>query len=313
MRITCSAFALLLPVFLAGCSGNNRDIIEASGTIEGTDINIGAEVGGRVRELRVDEGSRVTAGDTLLVIDDTEYQIQLRQALANLASFDSGYRLAASGSRTEDVVQARALFENADADYKRMKTLLASQTITQKQYDDAYARFIAAEQTYRKLRTGLRPEEIEGTRVRRDLAAAQADLLRKKVRDCRIVSPSGGTVTLRGVEPGELVTPGMTVLRLTYLDRVKLTIYANETELGRLNLGQPAKVSIDAFGEGRQFDGKVTYISPVAEFTPKNVQTKEERTKLVFGVKIEVENADHALKPGLPADARIFTGQQPAR
>jgi HlyD family secretion protein len=306
MRLSFAA--LLLPIVLIGCSGNDKDTIEASGTIEGTDVNIGAEVGGRVAQLRVDEGSRVAAGDTLLVIDDTEYQIQLRQALANLASFASAYRLALSGSRTEDVLQAQAAFQNAEGDYQRMKTLLASQTITQKQYDDAYARYVAADQTLRKLKTGLRPEEIEGARVRRDYAAAQADLLRKKVRDCRIVSPSAGTVTLRGVEPGELVTPGMTVLRLTYLDRVKLTIYVNETALGRLNLGQPAKVSIDAFS--RQFDGSVTYISPVAEFTPKNVQTKEERTKLVFGVKIEIDNSDHALKPGLPADAKIFTGQK---
>jgi HlyD family secretion protein len=306
MRLSFAA--LLLPLVLIGCSGNDKDTIEASGTIEGTDINIGAEVGGRVAQLRVDEGSRVAAGDTLLVIDDAEYQIQLRQALANLASFASAYRLALSGSRTEDVLQAQAAFQNAEGDYQRMKTLLASQTITQKQYDDAYARYVAADQTLRKLKTGLRPEEIEGARVRRDYAAAQADLLRKKVRDCRIVSPSAGTVTLRGVEPGELVTPGMTVLRLTYLDRVKLTIYVNETALGRLNLGQPAKVSIDAFS--RQFDGSVTYISPVAEFTPKNVQTKEERTKLVFGVKIEIDNSDHALKPGLPADAKIFTGQK---
>jgi HlyD family secretion protein len=306
MRLSLAA--LLLPLVLIGCSGNDKDTIEASGTIEGTDINIGAEVGGRVAQLRVDEGSRVAVGDTLLVIDDTEYQIQLRQALANLASFASAYHLALSGSRTEDVLQAQAAFQNAEGDYQRMKTLLASQTITQKQYDDAYARYVAADQTLRKLKTGLRPEEIEGARVRRDYAAAQADLLRKKVRDCRIVSPSAGTVTLRGVEPGELVTPGMTVLRLTYLDRVKLTIYVNETALGRLNLGQPAKVSIDAFS--RQFDGSVTYISPVAEFTPKNVQTKEERTKLVFGVKIEIDNSDHALKPGLPADARIFTGQK---
>jgi HlyD family secretion protein len=180
-------------------------------------------------------------------------------------------------------------------------------------YDDAYARFVAAEQTYRKLKRGLRPEEIEGARVRRDQAAAQADLLRKKVRDCRILSPTRGTITLRGVEPGELVTPGMTVLRLTYLDRVKLTIYVNESELGKIKLGQKARVSIDSFGENQSLEGDVTYISPVAEFTPKNVQTKEECTKLVFGVKIEVDNPDQALKPGLPADARILTAETPGK
>jgi len=297
----------VLAVLLASCGGNKGDVIEASGTIEGTDVNIGVEVGGKVLRLLVDEGSRVATGDTLLVIDDTEYQIQLRQALANLASFESAYRLALEGSRTEDILQAKATYDNAREDNNRMRSLLDSHTVTQKQYDDAYSRFVAAEQTYRKLQRGLRPEEIAGARVRRDWAAAQSDLLKKKVRDCSVLAPSDGTITLRGVEPGELVTPGMTVLRSTYLDRVKLTIYVNETDLGRLQLGQPARVAIDAFKEGKYVEGKVTFISPVAEFTPKNVQTKEERTKLVFGVKIEIDNADHALKPGLPADARIVT------
>jgi HlyD family secretion protein len=188
-----------------------------------------------------------------------------------------------------------------------MKALLAEHSVTQKSYDDAYARFVAAEQTYRKLKSGLRPEEIEGARVRRDQAGAQADLLKKRVCDCRVLSPSAGIITLRGVEPGELVTPGMTVLRLTFLDRIKLMIYVNEADLGKVQLGQKALISIDSFGKGKSVEGKVTYISPLAEFTPKNVQTKEERTKLVFGVRIEAVNKDEALKPGLPADAVVLT------
>jgi HlyD family secretion protein len=298
-----AAFSLLL----SSCSGSSDGRIESSGTIEGTDVNIGVEVGGKISVVRAEEGSRVNAGDTLLEVDDTEYQIQLRQALANLASFESAYRLAVEGSRKEDVVQAEAAFRTAETDFSRMKALLAEHSVTQKSYDDAYARFVAAEQTYRKLKSGLRPEEIQGARVRRDQAAAQADLLKKRVRDCHLLSPSAGIITLRGVEPGELVTPGMTVLRLTYLDRIKLMIYVNEADLGKVQLGQTALITIDSFGKGKSVEGKVTYISPLAEFTPKNVQTKEERTKLVFGVRIEAANADGALKPGLPADAVILT------
>jgi len=300
-------------VLLNGCSGNSKDVIEASGTIEGTDVNIGTEVAGRVKELRVDEGSRVAKGDTLALIDDTEYQIQLRQASANLASFESAYKLAIEGSRKEDILQAEASYTAAKADYQRMKDLLASQTITQKQFDDVYARFVGAEQTYEKLKRGLRPEEINGARVKRDYAAAQVDLLRKKVRDCAILAPSAGTVTLRGVEPGELVTMGANLLRVTYLDRVKLTIYVSDADLGKVKLGQKAQVSIDSFDKARPLEGDVVYISPTAEFTPKNVQTKEERTKLVFGVKIEVDNPDGALKPGLPADARILLDRSTSR
>ena len=298
-----------LAAFLPGCSGNSKDVIEASGTIEGTDVNIGTEVGGKVKDVRVSEGTRVSKGDTLVIIDDAEYQIQLRQAQANLESFASAYRLAVEGSRQEDIIQAEAAFKTAESDYKRMKDLLASQAITQKQYDDVYSRYIAAQQTYEKLRRGLRPEEINGARVRRDYASAQADLLQKKVHDCVIAAPSNGTITLKAVEPGELVAVGSSVLRLTYLDKVKLTIYVNEAELGRVRLGQTAKVMIDTYEKGKSSDGTVIYISPTAEFTPKNVQTKEERTKLVFGVKVEVNNPDGALKPGLPADAQILTGQ----
>jgi HlyD family secretion protein len=307
MKLFC-ATAAASALFFSSCSRGTDGRIESSGTIEGTDVNIGVEVAGRITSLRVDEGSRVSPGDTLMIVDDTEYQIQLRQALANLASFESAYRLAAEGSRKEDVVQAEAAYRTAETDFSRMKALLAGHSVTQKNYDDAYTRYVAAEQTYRKLKSGLRPEEIRGSRVRRDQAAAQADLLRKRVRDCTILAPSSGIITLRGVEPGELVTPGMTVLRLTYLDRVKLMIYVNETDLGNVRLGQKTLISIDSFAKGKSVEGKVTYISPLAEFTPKNVQTKEERTKLVFGVRIEVENPDGALKPGLPADAVILTG-----
>jgi HlyD family secretion protein len=306
MRLLVPA-AAAFSVLLFSCSGSPDGRIESSGTIEGTDVNIGVEVSGKIGVVLVDEGSRVNAGDTLLVVDDTEYQIQLRQALANLASFESAYRLAVEGSRKEDVVQAEAAFRTAETDFSRMKALLAEHSVTQKSYDDAYARFVAADQTYRKLKSGLRPEEIEGARVRRDQAAAQSDLLKKRVRDCHVLSPSAGIITLRGIEPGELVAAGMTVLRLTYMEKVRLMIYVNEADLGKVRLGQTALIRIDSFGKEKSVEGKVTYISPLAEFTPKNVQTKEERTKLVFGVRIEAANPDGALKPGLPADAVVLT------
>jgi HlyD family secretion protein len=309
MRLTHpSTTAILATLLFAGCSGNSADTIEASGTIEGTDVNIGTEVAGRVKEVRVDEGARVSKGDTLLIIDDADYQIQLRQAMGNFDAAEAQYRLAVKGSRKEDILQAEAAFKSAQGDYNRMKELLASKTVTQKQFDDAEARYISAQQAYEKLKAGLRSEEITTARARRDQASAQADQLRKKVSDCYILAPSTGTVTLRAVEPGELVTMGANVLRITYLDRVKLTIYVNETDLGRVRLGQEASVKIDGDTE-QVHTGKVVYISPTAEFTPKNVQTKEERTKLVFGVKIEVDNKEGVLKPGLPADATIHTGQ----
>jgi HlyD family secretion protein len=261
-------------------------------------------VGGRVVTVGVEEGALVEPGDTLVVIDDTEYQLQLRQSLAAAKAADAQYRLARRGARMEDIVQAEASLKAAEADYQRMKDLLATETVTQKQFDDTEARYITAQQLYRKLSRGSRPEEIQAARALRDQAVASADYIRKKIDDCRITAPSSGTVTLRSVEPGELVSRGVNLVRITHLEKVKLTIYVNAIQLGKIRLGQEAEVRIDAYDE-TPFVGRVIYTSPVAEFTPKNIQTKEERTKLVFAVRIEVLNPDGVLKPGLPADATL--------
>jgi HlyD family secretion protein len=297
-----SLCAALLP--LAGCSGGDGDAIEASGTIEGTEITVASEVTGTVLAVRVSEGARVSRGDTLAVVDDTEYRIQHRQARANEQVQESAYRLILEGSRREDILQSEAAYRTAETDYRRMKDLLASNTVTRKQYDDAYNRYVAAEQTYRKLVTGSRRQEIEGARARAESAAAQAELLAKRMRDCIILAPAEGTVTLRGVEPGEFVAPGAATFRITNLDRVKLMIYVPEADLGNIRSGQEASIFVDSHPD-RAFPGTIVYISPVAEFTPKNVQTREERTKLVFAVKVEADNLEGILKPGMPADARV--------
>jgi HlyD family secretion protein len=303
-----SILILLVSVFL-GCNGNSDDVIEASGTIEGTDVNVSVEAAGKVLAVSVDEGSRVQKGDTLLILDDADYQLQYRQAIANLDAGEAQYRLALDGARKEDILQAEVMYKTAEADYQRMKELLASQTITQKQYDDVYARYISAQQSYEKLFRGLRKEEILAARARRDQAAAQVDQIAKKIRDCTLRAPVAGTVTLRVVEPGEFVGSSARVFRLTSLDEVDLTIYVPETQLGFVRLGQSAMISIDTY-EDKDFEGTVVHISDIAEFTPKNVQTKEERAKLVFGVKIKAKNPDGALKPGLPADARIDVSEK---
>ncbi|MGA9117018.1 MAG: efflux RND transporter periplasmic adaptor subunit [Bacteroidota bacterium] len=292
---------------LGGCGGGDPDAIMASGTIEGTAVQVGSEVAGRVKTVRAGEGDRVEAGDTLLVVDETDYLLQLRQAEAGRDAARAQYGLSREGFRAEDIVQAEAAFENARDDLERMTDLLASQTVTQKQFDDVRTRFVAAEQTYRKLSSGLRRQEVAAAHARLRQAEASCDLLAKKVRDCVILSPARGIVTLRGVEPGEILMPGGGAMQITSLERVKLTIYLNETDIGRIRLGQRARVNIDG-APGKDFPGTVVYISPHAEFTPKNVQTREERTKLVFAVRIEVENGSGDLKPGLPADARLTPG-----
>jgi HlyD family secretion protein len=177
-------------------------------------------------------------------------------------------------------------------------------TVSAKQFEDVQTRYTVAKQTYEKLKRGSRIEEIQMARARRDQASAQLLSLRKKFTDCVIAAPSAGTVTRRFVEPGEFVGMGVSIVRIANLSDMELMIYVPEGDLPFIRLGQTAEVKVDAFAD-RSFSGRVVFISPTAEFTPKNIQTKDERTKLVFGVKIKIANPDGALKAGIPADVTI--------
>jgi HlyD family secretion protein len=296
--------AFIIVLAFIGCSEGNKGEISASGTIETTEVTVSAKVGGQVVKLLVDEGSNVAKGDTLLQIDRSDLDIQLKQALANTAAAESQYKLIVLGPRKEDILQAEANFKNAQDDLKRAEDLFQASTVTQKHLDDAKTRYTVAEQIYEKLKSGSRPEEIEAARARRDLANAQADAIRKKISDSYVVAPMQGVITEKAVEEGDVVVQNGSLFRISRLDKVHLMIYVSEEELAKIKLGQSADVFIDAYPK-KSFPGKIIYISDVAEFTPKNVQTKEDRTKLVFGVKIGVPNPDRVLKPGMPADATI--------
>ncbi len=299
-----NTFLLGIMIIAAGCTSGNDKEISASGTIEATEVTVSGKVGGEVIRLVVDEGSNVKTGDTLAFIDPTDYLIQLKEAEANVAAMEAQYKLTLRGAREEDILQAEANFKNAESDLKRMEELWASKSITQKQLDDARTRFTVAQQTWEKMKRWSRPEEIIATRARRDQAHAQLESIKKKIQDCRITAPIGGIVTQKAVEQGELVGPSAPLFRISRLDKVNLMNYVSEQELGRVKLGQQARVQIDTYKE-KSFPGRVVYISPIAEFTPKNIQTKEDRTKLVFGVKLEVDNQEGILKAGMPADAYL--------
>jgi len=314
-----TSFLFILTAVLASCSSHHGGgTISASGTIEAVEVNVAAKVGGEVEERAVDEGYRVKAGDKLAVIDHATLDIQLRQAEAGIDLARAELVLLRNGARREDIQQAEAALKQADAnlqvagdDARRMRELAKNGSVTPKQKDDAEARLtvaeaqrIAASEALAKVRRLSRPEEIQAAEARLAQAVAAADLLRKTISDCTVVAPVGGIVTHKAVEKGELVSPGSAVVTLSELDSVYVMIYVTELEMGRVRLGDEAEVRIDAF-PAQAFPGRVTFISPEAEFTPKNIQTKEDRVKLVFGIKVEIDNREGLLKPGLPADATI--------
>jgi len=305
-------YLLFFLLLVGGCSGNSGKEISASGTIETVEVTVGAKVGGQIMELLTDEGSTVKTGDTLAIIDRSDLMIQFDQAKANADAGEAQYKLAVLGAREEDIAQAEATYKNAEDDLRRTEGLIKEGSIAQKQLDDARTRHILAKQNYDKIKKGLRPEEIDAARARRDQATAQMKAIKKKIGDSYVTAPVTGVVTQKPVEEGEIVLPNASLFRISRLSKVHLIIYISEEELAKVKVGDEAKVYIDG-EKNRTFSGKISYISSIAEFTPKNVQTKEDRTKLVFGVKIEIPNPEQILKPGMPADAVIETSSHPTK
>jgi HlyD family secretion protein len=317
--VICCALYLSIYYFLGCDNSDTKRSFEATGTIESKDVTISSKVVGEIKELRFDEGDKVKLGDTLALIDNESFTIQLKQAEANRIISESQLELLRNGARREDIIQAEEMlkqaetnFNQAKIDKNRMQELFDSQSISKKQLEDiitkyevTLAQYNSAKENLIKMRNFARPEEIKQAEAKYKQSLANEELIRKYIRDSYVISPINGHIVKRYVEEGENVNTMSSLLKLSDLSVVELMIYVSEEELGRVKLRQKAEVSVDAFPD-KTFDGTVTFISPEAEFTPKNIQTKDERTKLVFGVKIKIPNTNLELKNGMPADAKVI-------
>ncbi len=304
--------------FLFACNGNSGDGIEESGTIEATNILISSKVSGTVQKFMFEEGDKVEKSDTILIIDTELLDIQLKQAEALKAAAEAKYNLLVKGARKEDLSfaeeklnQAKANFELVSKEMERIENLFNSKAVPKREYDQVTAKYrIAksqlrtAEENFKKISNFARPEELKAAKANLQKANAQVDLIKKQISDCFVTSPVSGFIVNKFVEPGENVAPFTSLVKIADLTDVNLVIYIPETELGKVKLGQTAKVKTDTYPD-KTYKGKVVYISPEAEFTPKSVQTKDERTKLVFAVKISIDNPKFELKAGMPADVVI--------
>jgi HlyD family secretion protein len=305
--------ALVLPFALASClaltscrKAAPTDRTRVSGHVEADDVQIAPEVGGRILELKVKEGDRLSKGDLVAQLDtrDTDLSLQ-RQADAQALAADA------------DVAAATADLSNAQTDLERYESLLRANAGSQKARDDAKARSDVAEQrvnaakerarsareTAARFRAGSRREEIDAARARLAAVDAQIATLQKALQDATVTSPVGGIVTEKLVNEGELVAPRSPLVVVTDLDDAWGEVFVDEPVVPRITLGQPATLYTDAGGSG--IEGKVTYISPRAEFTPRNVQTAEERSKLVYRIKVSADNRNGVLKPGMPVEAEL--------
>ena len=317
MRSLALAVPLAVALVGAAACGDGRPAAGVvSGHVETTEIRVAPKVGGRIARLLVKEGDRVAAGQPLAEIDSVDLRLALDAARAERSAAEADLRLKRTGARPEDIAEARANvaslkadLDGAQRDLDRMQQLLDSGSGTPKSRDDAAtrrdslrARLAAAEQALRRLETGFRAEEKDASAARAEQAAARAAQLEQQIGDCRVVAPAAGVITHKAVEQGEMAAPGATLLVLSDLSDTWLTVYVGEPELPRVSLGQAVEVTTDG-GQRRQ--GKVSFVASEAEFTPKNVQTRDERVKLVYRVKVALPNDDGMFKAGMPAEARF--------
>jgi HlyD family secretion protein len=312
------SLVVALALLAAAACGRNGDpgLIVASGHVEATEVLVSSKVPGHLERLLVDEGSVVQAGQEIARVDTTDTRLALDAARAERALADAELRLRLAGTRVEEVREAEAQVARAQADVAgaqqdldRMEGLLASGSGTTKSRDDARTRrdvaaasLEAARERLSRLEAGFRREEIDASRARVAATEARIAQLEQQLKDAVIVSPAAGVVTEKLAETGELLARGTGIVVVTDVANAWLNAYVAEPELARLRLGQEASVVTDG---GQSRPGRLSFVASRAEFTPKNVQTRDERVKLVYRIKVALENGDGLFKPGMPSTARL--------
>ncbi len=320
------------------------NIVVASGRIEGREVTLAPkEIQGRVKTLLVDEGATVRKGQLVAELESNQLDARFASLAANVsnldaqirqASVDVGYATksttatiaaaeAAVSSAEARLARARAVLANASAEFERAKALFASQVNSQSVLDQAtmtyeasQADVNAAEKDVAQAKANLavaystrdtvelKTQQLHALQQSRRGAVSQLDEARANLAERMIYAPTGGTILSRPVEVGDVVSPGSPIFVMVDMNRLYLKVYIPEPDIPKLKLGDPADITVDAF-PGKTFPARITKIFQDAEFTPKNVETKEERVKLVFGVELTFVEPEGSLKPGMPADCTI--------
>ncbi len=295
-----------------------ENILMVSGNIEAHESVVGFKVQGRLDELLVEEGQYVHKGDLIARLDREDYVQQTRLDEAAVRSREAELDLALAGTRIQEikaaeqaVLDARADLELKKIEFQRNQALYERDAVSAEARDiadtnlkRAQATYERSNQTYHQLLEGTRKEQITINRTNVHAAQQNLNLSRVRLAYTSLYAPHTGVVTVRQAELGEVMLPGTPVVTIADIDHLWLRGYVSETDLGRIRWGQPATVKIDTFPD-KAYKGRVSFISSEAEFTPKSVETHKERVTLVYRIKIDLDNPNHELKPGMPADAQI--------
>ncbi|HNP80271.1 MAG TPA: efflux RND transporter periplasmic adaptor subunit [Nitrospira sp.] len=293
-------------------------VLRVSGNIEITDAEVSFKIAGRVVERSASEGESVKAGQSVARLDTSELAQEVALRSAEVRAAEASLAELVTGSRPEEIAQSEAVVRRmqadvarARADFKRLKKLYEQDNVSGQDYDAAKsavevttAKLGEAQEQLRLVQKGPRIEKVERARAQLQQAKEALALAETRLGYATLTSPLTGVVLSHNIEPGEFVAPGTPIVTVGDLAHVWLRAYIDETDLGRVKVGQVVKVTADTYPD-KVYEGRVSFIASQAEFTPKSVQTKKERVKLVYRTKITVDNPHMELKAGMPADARI--------
>lgn len=291
------------------------------GNVDIRTVNMSFRVGGRLASLTVDEGDAITAGQTLGQLDKAPFENALLQAKAGVSVAQAQYDLMQAGYREEEVAQAAAAVKQAQAAYdyaqkfyQRQQGLWGSRTISANDLenalssrDQAQATLKSAQDKLSQYRTGNRPQDIAQAKASLEQAQAQLAQAELDLRDTTLTAPANGTLMTRAVEPGSMLNAGSTVLTLSLTRPVWVRAYIDEPNLGQMQPGRELLLYTDGRPD-KPYHGKVGFVSPTAEFTPKTVETPDLRTDLVYRLRIIVTDADDALRQGMPVTVTLNDG-----
>ncbi len=298
---------------------NNDKLLQASGTIEATTVEVCARLNGTLQNLTVNEGVQVEKGQLLAELSRSDLLTQRERDALGVLVAQARYNDLVSGFRSQEIKEAtsnldlaQANLEQALVDLNRAEQLLKAGALSQEKLDAAQLnkttrekQVEVAKSRLQLLESGNRPEVVAGAAAEVARSKAVLKTTEAMLADLKIFSPLNGTISSKNYENGEYIPAGASLLSVVDLNHLWIKVYIPTDDLPRVKLNQTVEVSVS--GSPRVFTGKVTYIASRGEFTPKTIQTKKERANVVFAVKVAVKNQDGILKPGMPADV-VFTG-----
>jgi len=313
------SFAIPLLILLAACAREPAsEQIRLSGTVEARESDLAFQVPGRIVRLLADEGARVEAGQVIAELDPRDYELALQRARAEADVARQALAALEAGTRAQEIRVAEATAARADSELRfaraeeaRIAKLMPDNLASRQQLDQARLQVQVAEsalqqatETLKLLREGPRAEDIARARAELAVREAVVENAEQQLRYVKLHSPAAGVLSVRLAEAGEVVGAGQPVLRLAELDAPWVRAWLNETDLARVRHGQAAEVRVDAYPD-TVFHGRLSFVSPQAEFTPKTVETRELRVDLVYRIKVEVDDAAGRFKVGMPADVLL--------